>query len=82
MADPRARFDELVKLGQRHCRMTPQRLVLLRLLASGKDRPNAAQPSDRLSAHFPTTTLAAALTSTACVPAAKPLKGGCAQLIN
>jgi Fur family peroxide stress response transcriptional regulator len=46
------------KLRERHCRMTPQRVALLRLLASSEDHPSAAQLYDRLRAQFPTTSLA------------------------
>jgi len=59
MADPQARFDELMaRLRERQCRMTPQRLALLRLLAGSTDHPSAADLYDRLKAEFPTTSLA------------------------
>jgi Fur family peroxide stress response transcriptional regulator len=58
MADPQARYEELIeKLRERQCRMTPQRVALLRLLASSKDHPSAAHLYDRLRAQFPTTSL-------------------------
>lgn len=59
MADPQVRFEELMKrLRERQCRMTPQRVALLRLLASSEGHPSAAQLYDQLRAQFPTTSLA------------------------
>ena len=59
MADPQVRFEELQKkLRERQCRMTPQRVALLRLLASSEGHPSAAQLYDQLKAQFPTTSLA------------------------
>ena len=59
MTDPQARFEELMKrLRERRYRMTPQRVALLRLLASSEGHPSAAQLYDRLRAQFPTTSLA------------------------
>jgi len=46
------------KLRERRCRMTPQRVALLRLLASSEGHPSAAQLYDQLRAQFPTTSLA------------------------
>lgn len=46
------------KLRERQCRMTPQRVALLRLLASSEGHPSAAQLYDQLRAQFPTTSLA------------------------
>ena len=59
MADPQARFDELLrKLRQRRCRLTPQRLAVLRLLTTSKDHLSPAQVYDRLKDDFPTMSLA------------------------
>jgi Fur family peroxide stress response transcriptional regulator len=59
MADPQVRFEELQKkLRERQCRMTPQRVALLRLLACSEGHPSAAQLYDQLRAQFPTTSLA------------------------
>jgi len=59
MVNGQARFEELTKkLRARQCRMTPQRLALLRLLTSGEDHPSAGQLYERLQAQFPTTSLA------------------------
>ena len=58
MADPEARFEELMnKLRKRGCRLTPQRVALLRLLASSEGHPSAAYLYDRIRAQFPTTSL-------------------------
>jgi len=48
----------MTRLRERQCRMTRQRVALLRLLASAEDHPSAAQLYDRLRAQFPTTSLA------------------------
>ena len=59
MIDPEARFDELInRLRERQCRLTPQRVALLRLLASSEGHPSAAHLYDQLRAQFPTTSLA------------------------
>jgi Fur family peroxide stress response transcriptional regulator len=59
MVDPQLRFEELLKrLRERHYRMTPQRVALLRLLAASEGHPSAAHLYDRLRAQFPTTSLA------------------------
>jgi Fur family transcriptional regulator, peroxide stress response regulator len=58
LAGRQTRFDELMsKLRERGCRMTPQRVALLRLLVSSHDHPSAADLYDRLRAQFPTTSL-------------------------
>jgi len=59
MADPQTRFEDLMsKLRERQCRMTPQRVALLRLLASGTDHPSASHLYDQLKTQFHTTSLA------------------------
>jgi Fur family peroxide stress response transcriptional regulator len=59
MADSGTRFEELMsRLRERECRLTPQRVALLRLLASSADHPSAAHLYDSLRAQFPTTSLA------------------------
>jgi len=56
MVDPQARFEELMsKLREREYRLTPQRVALLRLLATSDGHPSAAQLYDRLKDQFPTT---------------------------
>ena len=57
--DPQARFEELVtKLKEREYRLTPQRIALLRLLATDDGHPSAAQLYDQIKEQFPTTSLA------------------------
>ena len=46
------------RLRERHCRVTPQRVALLRLLASSEGHPSAAHLYDQIRAQFPTTSLA------------------------
>ncbi len=59
MADPQTRFDELVnKLREHEYRLTPQRIALLRLLASSEGHPSASQLYDQIKDQFPTTSLA------------------------
>jgi Fur family peroxide stress response transcriptional regulator len=55
MPDPRARFDELIaSLKERNFRLTPQRVELVRLIASSEGHPSAAQLYDRVKRQFPT----------------------------
>jgi Fur family peroxide stress response transcriptional regulator len=55
MADPQIRFDELVTaLKERDYRLTPQRLELVRLIASSDGHPSAAQLYARIKPQFPT----------------------------
>jgi Fur family peroxide stress response transcriptional regulator len=57
--DPEARFEELVaKLRKRGYRLTPQRIALLRLLASSDGHPSAAHLYEQIKDQFPTTSLA------------------------
>jgi Fur family peroxide stress response transcriptional regulator len=59
MADPQARYEELVaKLRESERRLTPQRLALLRLIAASNGHPSASQLCDQLQAQFPTTSSA------------------------
>ncbi len=46
------------RLRKRGCRLTPQRLALLRLLVSSKAHPTAEQLHSQLHRDFPTTSLA------------------------
>ena len=56
MADPQARYEELVnKLRKLQYRLTPQRVALVRLLAASEGHPSASQLYDQLQAQFPTT---------------------------
>jgi Fur family peroxide stress response transcriptional regulator len=55
MPDPQVRFDELIAaLKQRNFRLTPQRVELVRLIASSEGHPSAAQLYGRVRPQFPT----------------------------
>jgi len=55
MIDPQIRFDELVAaLKERDYRLTPQRVELVRLIASSDGHPSAAQLYARIKRQFPT----------------------------
>jgi Fur family peroxide stress response transcriptional regulator len=55
MPDPQARFDELIaQLKERHFRLTPQRVELVRLIAASEGHPSAAQLYERIRVQFPT----------------------------
>ena len=59
MVDSEARFEELTtKLRERGYRLTPQRVALLRLLATSDGHPSASQLYDQIKERFPTTSLA------------------------
>jgi Fur family peroxide stress response transcriptional regulator len=55
MIDPQKRFDELIAaLKERKFRMTPQRVELVRLIASSEGHPSAGQLYARIKSQFPT----------------------------
>jgi Fur family peroxide stress response transcriptional regulator len=55
MPDPKIRFDELIAaLKERNFRLTPQRVELVRLVASSEGHPSAAQLYTRIKRQFPT----------------------------
>ena len=55
MADGHARFDELMAaLKEREFRLTPQRVELVRLIASSDGHPSAGQLYSRVKRKFPT----------------------------
>jgi len=57
--DSRGRYQEIVeKLKGSGCRLTPQRLALVRLLSETDEHPSARQLHEELRQHFPTTSLA------------------------
>ncbi len=59
MADAQARFEALAdRVREEGHRLTPQRVALMRLLASSEGHPSAADLYDQLRAQFPTTSLA------------------------
>ena len=59
MKDPQSRLAELVeRLRERGCRITPQRLAILRILAASVGHPTAEHIFDQIRSEFPTTSLA------------------------
>jgi Fur family peroxide stress response transcriptional regulator len=59
MHDPLVRFDALIAaLKERNFRLTPQRVELVRLIASGEGHPSAGQLYARIKRQFPTMSLA------------------------
>jgi len=59
MADPQARLDELItKLKEQGYRLTPQRMAVLRVLATSEEHPSVEQIYERVKANFPMTSLA------------------------
>lgn len=55
MPDPQVRFDELISALKEHeFRLTPQRVELVRLIASSEGHPSAAQFYARIKPRFPT----------------------------
>ena len=55
MADPELRYRELIAaLKGRHCRLTPQRVELVHLIAASDGHPSASQLYTRLKDRFPT----------------------------
>ena len=55
MPDPRVRFDELIAtLKERNFRLTPQRVELVRLIATSEGHPSAAQLFAKIKTRFPT----------------------------
>ena len=53
--DPKVRFDEMITaLKERDFRLTPQRVELVRLIASSEGHPSAAQFYARIKRQFPT----------------------------
>ncbi|AMV70979.1 Fur family transcriptional regulator [Desulfuromonas carbonis] len=59
MKSPQTRLDEiLTKLRQRECRITPQRIAILRALLHSDQHPSVEMVYRQVSALFPTTSLA------------------------
>jgi len=55
MPDPQVRFEELIAaLKERAFRLTPQRVELVRLIASSTNHPSAAQLYAKIKTRFPT----------------------------
>ena len=59
MPDPEDRFNELIAALKEHAfRLTPQRMALVRLIASSEGHPSAAQFFAKIKTRFPTMSLA------------------------
>lgn len=59
MSRPEKRLQEMLeKLRSRRFRVTPQRLAVLKILASGRDHPTVEGIFERVRRDFPTTSLA------------------------
>jgi len=59
MADSQKRLDEMIDaLRGQNFRLTPQRLEILRILASSREHPSAEQVFEQVRRRFPTTSLA------------------------
>ncbi len=55
MADPQARYDQLIsRLRDHEYRLTPQRMAIVRLIAASDGHPSASQLYDRVKTEFPT----------------------------
>lgn len=50
--------DILSKLRQRHCRITPQRVAILKVFLGSNEHPSVEQVYTQVRANFPTTSLA------------------------
>ena len=59
MVDPQVRVEELIrKLRERSCRITPQRLAVIKVLARSDGHPSAECIFEQIRTEFPTTSLA------------------------
>ena len=59
MIDSEARLEHMLhRLRERDCRITPQRVALLRLLAADEGHSSASHLYEQLKIQFPTTSLA------------------------
>ncbi len=59
MKDAQQRLDDiLTKLRQRDCRITPQRIAILKAFLNTDSHPSVEQVFDQVRADFPTTSLA------------------------
>jgi len=59
MADSQVRFEQLIaKLRESEYRLTPQRVELIRLIASSEGHPSAARLYNQIKVQFPTMSLA------------------------
>ena len=59
MPEPQIRFDQLIaKLHESEYRLTPQRVELIRLIASSEGHPSASRLYEQIKGQFPTMSLA------------------------
>jgi Fur family transcriptional regulator, peroxide stress response regulator len=59
LADPQKRLEQMIRvLKDKGCRLTPQRLTMLRILAKSEGHPSAEQIYEQMRAGYPTTSLA------------------------
>lgn len=59
MADPQKRLEKMIRvLKGKGCRLTPQRLAMLQILAKSAGHPSAEQIYEQIRADYPTTSLA------------------------
>jgi Fur family transcriptional regulator, peroxide stress response regulator len=59
LADPQERLEQMIRvLRDKGCRLTPQRLAMLRILSKSAGHPSAEQIYEQIKADYPTTSLA------------------------
>lgn len=59
MADPRERLEQMIRvLRDKGCRLTPQRLAMLKIIAKSEGHPSVEQIYELIKADSPTTSLA------------------------
>jgi Fur family peroxide stress response transcriptional regulator len=59
LADPQKRLEQMIRvLKDKGCRLTPQRLTILRILSKSEGHPSAEQIFEQIRADYPTTSLA------------------------
>ena len=59
MADPKTRLHQMVtKLKENKCRITPQRLAILKILSASEEHPGVENIHSQVKVDFPTTSLA------------------------
>jgi Fur family transcriptional regulator, peroxide stress response regulator len=59
LTDPQKRLEQIIRvLRDKGCRLTPQRVAVLRILSKSKGHPSAEQIYEEIRADYPTTSLA------------------------
>ena len=59
MKSPQNRLDAIIaKLRERQCRITPQRVAILKIFLNSSDHPSVEQVYAQVKVNFPTTSLA------------------------